>query len=153
MVALQAPVPFRRTQYVVAALGLTVRVVAVVVEGDNNVVEPTAPVPHSYTEEPSVPPEAVNVAEVAVPLHIVPTFDVKVVGAVGGVEAAIEVVTPPVVVALHAPVPTRRTQYVVEALSDTERVAAVVVAGDSLLEPSAVRSEERRVGKECIQRC
>jgi hypothetical protein len=32
------------------------------------------------------------------------------VGAAGGVLAAINAVTPPVVVALHAPVPFRRTQ-------------------------------------------
>jgi hypothetical protein len=86
-------------------------VAAVVVAGES-VFSPTElPVPHSYTApEFTLPPPAVKVMAVDVPLHIVVMSDDKPVGAVGGVFAAIAVVTPPVVVALHAPVPFNRTQ-------------------------------------------
>jgi hypothetical protein len=120
VVAVQALVPFSRTQYVVAALGLTVRVLAVVVAGDIRLEPTVAPVPHSYAAPEPTLAVAVNVAGVEVPLHIAVTFDEIPVGAEGGVAAEMDAVTPPVVVALHAPVPFMRTQYVVAALGFTE---------------------------------
>ena len=86
VVALHAPVPFNRTQYVVAALALTARVLAVVVAGVSGFVPTVAPVPHSYTApEPVEPPVAVKVMLVDTPLHSVDTLDDSPVGAVGGV--------------------------------------------------------------------
>ena len=83
-VTLHAAVPFKRTQYVVAALGLTEYVAPAVVASE--LLPTVAPVPHSYTApEPRLPPLAVNVAEVDIPLHIVGTLEDKPVGAVGGV--------------------------------------------------------------------
>jgi hypothetical protein len=96
---------------VVAVLNVTVRLLVVVVDGVSALLPTELPVPHSYTApEPALPPLAVNVTVVAVPLHIVVTLEDKPVGAVGGVEVEIETVTPPEVVALHAPVPRRCTQ-------------------------------------------
>jgi hypothetical protein len=88
-------------------------VAAVVVAGDSGLLPTVLPVPHSYTEAPAVPPLAVSVMAVAVPLHIVVLVDDKLTGAVGGVVAAMDSVTPPVTVALHAPAAAmafRRTQ-------------------------------------------
>jgi hypothetical protein len=71
-------------------------------------------VPHSYTAlepVPVLPPLAVNVIVVDVPLHIVEMLEDKLVGAEGGVFAAIETVAPPLIVVLQAPVvPFNRTQ-------------------------------------------
>jgi hypothetical protein len=70
----------------VAALRETERVAAVVVDGESGLLPTVLPAPHSYTApEPALPPEAVNVAAVVTPLHILETLDAKPVGAVGGV--------------------------------------------------------------------
>jgi beta-phosphoglucomutase-like phosphatase (HAD superfamily) len=137
VVALHAPVPFSRTQHVVAAFKVTASVPADVVDGDSWPDPIVLPTPHSYTApEPVLPTMVVNTAGVVTPLHTTGTFDNNPVGAVGGVNAEMDTVTPPVVVALHAPVPFSRTQYVMAAFKLTVRVLAVMVAGDITPEPT-----------------